>query len=91
MFLPKKLFSETEKPMVPPSEPYPAPNVISPVGFSSTVISIIFVELSFPSFISVFTVLKIPRLLKLLIDLACNNSLKGSPSSISNYFLITSS
>ena len=40
--LPKKLFSLTENPTVPPVVPTPAPSEISPVGFSSTLIFIIF-------------------------------------------------
>ena len=56
---PKKLFSLTEKPTVPPSVPNPAPRLISPVGFSSTSILIIFVAGLKPSTISDLTVLKI--------------------------------
>ena len=72
---PKKLFSDTEKPSVPPSEPAPAPTDISPVGFSSTVKSIILVENSEPSFISVETDLNKFKALILLTLLALNNSL----------------
>ena len=87
--LPKKLFSLTAKPIVPPSEPTPAPRLISPVGFSSTLISIILVEGLDPSFNSVLTDLKIFKDLILFKLLACNNSLYGSPSSISNSLLTT--
>ena len=39
---PKKLFSLIPPPKLPPDVPIPAPKEISPVGCSSTVISIIF-------------------------------------------------
>ena len=89
IFLPKKLFSETANPIVPPSEPYPAPKEISPVGFSLTSISRTLVFIFVPSLISAFTNAKMFNDLKLLIDFAFNNSLNGSPSSISSEFLIT--
>ena len=87
--LPKKLFSDTEKPKVPPSVPAPAPIVISPVGFSSTLTLIIFVPSVEPLITSDFTDLNKFEAFKLFNDLAFNNSLKGSPSSISSLFLIT--
>ena len=46
---PNQLFSEMLKAMVPPSVPIPAPALISPVGLSSTFISIIFKLFSDPS------------------------------------------
>ena len=64
-FFPKKLFSLTEKPTVPPFEPNPAPRLISPVGFSSTLMLIIFVAGPDPSIVSDLTVLKIFKDLKL--------------------------
>ena len=56
--------------MLLPSVPTPAPKDNSPVGFSSTLISITLVFSSKPSFISALTSLNIPRALKLFIDLA---------------------
>ena len=47
--------------------------------------------LSFPSKISLSTLRKKFKLLMLLIDFASNNLLKGSPSSIKSWFLITCS
>ena len=52
---PKKLFSFIPPPIDPPEVPTPAPKEISPVGFSSTLISIVFKLLSEPSFISYLT------------------------------------
>jgi len=86
---PKKLFSLTEKPMVPPSVPIPAPRLISPVGFSSTLILIIFVAGFDPSTVSDLTVLKIFKDFKLFKLFACRSSLNGSPSSTSKLALIT--
>ena len=74
---PKKLFSDIANPIVPPSDPAPAPTEISPVGFSSTVMSIIFVDNSEPSLISAVTDLNKLIALKLLILFALNNSLQG--------------
>ena len=88
---PKKLFSETAKPTVPPSDPTPAPKEISPVGFSSTSIFTILVPPSPPSIISDLTVLNIFNDFKLFVDFALRSSLKGSPSSTSKLFLITCS
>ena len=59
---PKKLFSLIPAPIVSPVVPNPAVTEISPVGLSSTLISISLNELFDPSLISVFTFLKIPRL-----------------------------
>ena len=72
-----------------PEVPNPAPAEISPVAFSSTVILIILSFKSSPSIISVLIVLKKFKFLKLFSVFFCNISLKGSPSSISNWFLIT--
>ena len=52
---PSQLFSETTKEKLPPLVPTPAPALISPVGFSSTEISIIFWSGLDPSIILVFT------------------------------------
>ena len=64
--------------------PNPAPAEISPVGFSSTEMLIIFEFSELPGLISEFTDLKKRRFLRLLIVLFANISLYGSPSSISN-------
>ena len=67
--LPKKLFSLTEKPIVAPEVPVPAPREISPVAFSSTVILIIF-EFGFdPSITSDWVLLKKFKYLILFTDL----------------------
>ena len=84
-----KFFSEIENPTEPPSFPTPAEAKISPVGFSSTVILIFFCLVFSVETTSLFTSPNILRALRLLIDLACNNSLNGSPSSTSSWFLIT--
>ena len=60
--LPKKLFSLIPAPIVSPVVPKPAVREISPVGLSSTLISISLNELFEPSLTSVFTFLKIPKL-----------------------------
>ena len=52
---PKKLFSLIPAPIVSPEVPNPAVTEISPVGLSSTLISISLNELFDPSLISVFT------------------------------------
>ena len=57
--LPKKLFSLTPNAAVVPDVPTPAPNEISPVGFSSTLISIIFKLLVEPALTVGSTILKI--------------------------------
>ena len=89
--LPKKLFSFIPAPIVSPVVPKPAVKEISPVGLSSTSISISLNELFDPSLMSVFTFLKIPRLWILFTDLLNKISLNGSPSSTIRLFLITSS
>ena len=60
--LPKKLFSFIPPPIVSPVVPIPAVNEISPVGLSSTSISISLRDSFDPSLISVLTFLKIPKL-----------------------------
>ena len=77
--------NETLEPVVP----VPAPAAISPVGFSSTIISIILNWSDEPSFIFVLTVLKIFVDFMLLTDLLNNISLNASPSSVRIEFLIT--
>ena len=57
---PSQLFSFTPNATVLPSDPTPAPAVISPVGFSSTVMSIILRSFSDPGFTLEFTSEKIP-------------------------------
>ena len=89
--LPRKLFSDTPKAKVPPPVPTPAPAIISPVGFSSTVILIIFLFSLSISKISDSTLLKKLSPLKLFNVLVCSNSLKASPSSTRRLFRITSS
>ena len=74
-----------------PSDPTPAPAVISPVGFSSTVMSIIFRSFSDPVFTLDLTSEKIPLALNSESDWSSFNLLKGSPSSSNNSALITSS
>ena len=66
--LPKKLFSCTPNWVDAPDVPIPAPAEICPVGFSSTVISIIFSRSFSVFFTSPFTSLKIFVALILLID-----------------------
>ena len=59
--LPRKFFSVIPPPIVEPLEPTPAANTISPVGCSSTIMSMFF-KFSFdPSVIEVSTFLKIPN------------------------------
>jgi len=89
--LPKKLFSLTPNAAVVPDVPTPAPNEISPVGFSSTLISITLKLVVEPILIVGSTILKIFFDLILLIDLLNKSSLNGSPSSTIKEFLITSS
>ena len=67
--LPKKLFSFKPPPILEPEVPVPAPKEISPVGFSSTTISIIFWSGEEPSFIFLLTVLNYLFAFKLFIDL----------------------
>ena len=77
---------------VDPLVPYPAPAVISPVGFSSISIFIISKALSWSlSLIWVLTDLNIPEALSSLIDLLNKILLKGSPSSTRNLSRIYSS
>ena len=76
--------------IVAPDVPVPAPANISPVGISSTFMSIIFFWLSVSDvLVSTLTVLKKPRDLIELIDLSNNTSLNASPSSIIREFLNT--
>ena len=82
--LPKKLFSFTPKPNDPPEVPTPAVAYISPVGFSSKEILIVFVLLFSFNLISDSTFLKKFKLFILLIDLVTSISLNGSPSSSIN-------
>ena len=82
--LPKKLFSLIPAPIELPEVPTPAEAVISPVGFSSTVISIIFNSSLDPVFTSLLTLLKKFKFLILFIVLLIKISLYGSPSSNSN-------
>ena len=88
---PKKFFSLIPPPSTSPLVPKPACKEISPDGRSSTSISIILKLSSEPFWISVFTILIIPKLFKLFIDLLNRISYKGSPSSTIRLFLITSS
>ena len=69
MPLPKKLFSLTPPPTVPPVVPNPAPKEISPVGFSLTVRFITLSPSLEPGMISVCTVEKIFFALILFTDL----------------------
>ena len=79
---PKKLFSLTPNATVAPSVPAPAPNEISPVAFSSTVIFIILALSPSISLISPSAFLKKPKLFMLFNVLLYKISLNGSPSSI---------
>ena len=88
---PKKLFSLIPAPIVPPELPKPAPNEISPVGFSTTERFIIFWLSLEPAKTSVSTLAKILLDLMLFIDLLNKISLYASPSSTIKEFLITSS
>ena len=85
------MFSLTPKDNVAPLVPVPAPAKISPVAFSSINTSIIFELNSFPSETLPLTDLKKFKDFILLIDFVYSISLKGSPSSISIWFLITDS
>ena len=89
--LPRKLFSITPNANVLPSDPTPAPAEISPVGFSSRLILIIFWFFKVPLTTSSLTLLKKFSDLILLILRLWSNSLKPSPSSIIKLFLITDS
>ena len=57
--MPSQLFSLTPNAIAPPEVPIPAPALISPVGLSSTSISMIFRLFSLPSDTLKFTSLKI--------------------------------
>ena len=76
------MFSLTPNETVVPAVPVPAPAKISPVGFSSIEIFIVFVSSFLLSITSPFTSLKKLSDLMLLIDLVYKILLKGSPSSI---------
>ena len=69
--LPRKLFSLTAKPSVPPLVPIPAPALISPVGFSSTLILTIFKPVDDPSIIADSTSLKKFSAFKLFMVFLC--------------------
>ena len=83
------MLSLSIKLMTAPAVPTPAPALISPVGFSSTVIltSIFFVL--FTSFVSIFTFLKMFKLFNESKDLDILKELKTSPSEKKMAFLIT--
>ena len=78
---PSQLFSLILIANVPPFVPTPAPALISPVGFSSISILIIFRFLSLPLTTSYFTFLKIFLALISDIDFSKFSLVKGSPSS----------
>ena len=75
------MFSETVNSKLPPLVPTPAPAAISPVGFSSTLISIIFKLFAEPFDTFDFTDLKMFLDFKLANDLSRFIFVKGSPSS----------
>ena len=78
---PNQLFSLTFKANCPPLVPIPAPALISPVGCSSTSISMIFKFFLDPSIIFDFTSANILLDLILEIDFFRFKSVNGSPSS----------
>ena len=78
---PNQLFSEIVNSKLPPLVPTPAPAAISPVGFSSILISIIFKLFAEPLDTSDFTDLKMFLDFKLANDLSKLIFVKGSPSS----------
>ena len=88
---PSQLFSLILIAKAPPLVPTPAPALISPVGFSSTFMFKIFKSAELPSVTSAFTSVKI--FLDLIFAIVLSNLIfeKGSPSSIKNSPLITSS
>ena len=88
---PSQLFSTILNSNDPPWVPTPAPALISPVGFSSTSISIIFWSNSDPSVIFVLTSPNIFLALSLAIDCWSFKLLNGSPSSSKSWALITDS
>ena len=67
----------------------PAPALISPVGCSSTLRSMIFKSFDEPDFTVGLTFLNILRDFKFATDLSKRSSVKGSPSSKTNSLLIT--
>ena len=73
---PKKLLSLIPAPIVPPELPKPAPNEISPVGFSTTERFIIFWLSLEPAKTSVSTLAKILLDLMLFIDSALSDKHK---------------
>ena len=77
------------KAKVPPLVPTPAPALISPVGFSSIKISIIFKFFLDPETTSDFTDLNIFLDFNFAIDLSKIKFVKGSPSSNKSSLLIT--
>ena len=89
--VPIQLFSLIPKAIAPPDVPTPAPALISPVGLSSTSISIIFKFFSSLSVILYLTSLKIFLALIFDIDFSKFIIVKGSPSSTISSLLITSS
>ena len=89
--LPRKFLSLIEPPVAKPVVPYPAASEISPVGCSSTVISIIFKFSLEPSLILLSTFLKIFNDFISFIDLLNKRLFRGSPSSTISLFLTTSS
>ena len=89
--MPNQLFSFTPNATAPPDVPIPAPALISPVGLSSTSISIICKLFSVPLEISYFTSLNIFLDLIFAIDFSKLILVNGSPSSNKSSPLITSS
>ena len=85
------MFSLTPIAKEPPVVPIPAPAEISPVGRSSTLMSICFKLLLEPSVTSYFTALNMFRDFIFAIDFSKFNLENGSPSSKINSPLITSS
>ena len=74
---------------LPPLVPTPAPALISPVGCSSTSISMIFKSFADPGIIFELTVLKIFLDLRFAIDFSKLRFVNGSPSSNNSSLLIT--
>ena len=77
--VPRQLFSLTLNAIVPPDVPTPAPALISPVGFSSTIISITFKSFEEPLLILDSTDLKIFLDFMLEIDFSKPKFVNGSP------------
>ena len=86
---PSQLFSLILKAKEPPSVPIPAPALISPVGFSSTSIFMIFKFSADPSFTEVSTLRKMFLDFISAIDFCRPKLVKGSPSSSSSSPRIT--